>query len=570
MTQMKMPIGVQAKPDGSGKEKPWLQHYPDGVPETIDEKAIGSLADLFLASAEVYSARPVARSFGTSLTYGQLAKEAKAVATWLQAQGLKKGDRVAIMLPNVMAYPTAMFGALLGGFTIVNVNPLYTATELAHQIADSGARILFVLENVAHTVTEAGLDLERIVIVSPGDLLGARGWAVNFISRHVRKAVPPFTLPKAVLFSQMLAEGRRQTMQPVQVGPDDVAFLQYTGGTTGISKGAVLLHRNVAANVAQCETWMRAFIAEGQQVMITALPLYHIFALTICCLLMVRCGGTMVLIANPRDLDGFVKTLKSVRFTMMAGVNTLYAALVRHPGIHEVDFSALTVCVSGGMTTQETVADAWQCLTGRPIVEGYGLSETSPVVSFNRFDIPAFTGTVGYPTPSTIVSVRGPDGEVLAQGETGELCVKGPQVMIGYWHRPKDTAATMTTDGFLRTGDIALITDVGQIRLIDRLKDIVIVSGFNVYPSEVEDVLVRHPSILEAAVVGTRDEKSGEAVVAYVVKNDPTLNEADIYAFCHKYLAAYKVPHRIEFRTELPKSNVGKVLRRQLRDETGT
>ncbi|MBM6592447.1 AMP-binding protein [Microvirga pudoricolor] len=549
--------------------KPWLASYPPSVPPAIDEN-VGTLVDMLQASVSAFPERPAVESFGSRMTYTELGRASDAVASWLQHQGLEKGDRVAIMLPNVMAYPAVIFGILKAGYAVVNVNPLYTARELGHQIQDSGARILFVLENFAHTVEEAlpSLKLDRTVIVAPGDLLGLKGAIVNLVSRRVKRAVKPYRLPSSITFKTVMKEEGSCKPKAVAVSPDDVAFLQYTGGTTGIAKGAVLLHRNVAANVIQTEFWMRPHFGERtDHVMIAALPLYHIFGLTVCSLLVVRIGGCQLLIANPRDIPGFVKTLKSRPFTLMAGVNTLYNALANAPGIEQVDFSRMVLAAAGGMATQEAVARKWKLITGKPIVEGYGLSETSPIVCINRLDIEDFTGTIGYPIPSTDVSVRSGDGTPLPYGERGELCIKGPQVMAGYWKRPDETAKVMTADGYFRSGDVAVIEPDGRVRIVDRMKDMVLVSGFNVYPNEVEDVLVRHPGVLEAAVIGLPDEASGEAVVAYVVRKDQALQADALRAFCRENLTGYKVPRRIEFREALPKTNVGKVLRRALKDE---
>jgi long-chain acyl-CoA synthetase len=550
--------------------RPWLNSYPPQVPKTIDADGTGTLIDIFREAVSTYGSRNAAESFGKRMTYAELGRHADAVASWLQAQGFAKGDRVAIMMPNVMAYPAVLFGILAADCTVVNVNPLYTARELTHQMQDSGARALFVLENFGATVEEAlpEMRLDHLVVVKPGDLLGLKGVVVNLVSRHVKKAVKPYRLPQAVSFGSVLAQGARQRPKPVAVSPDDVAFLQYTGGTTGVSKGAVLLHRNVVANVLQCEAWMRPFFGERtDHVMVTALPLYHIFGLTVCALLMTRIGGCQLLIANPRDISGFVKILKASRITLMSGVNTLYNALANAPGIEEVDFSQLVFAVSGGMATQAVVAKKWKAVTGQPIVEGYGLSETSPVVCANRLDIEEFTGTIGYPLPSTDVSVRAQDGTPLPFGERGELCVKGPQVMAGYWQRPDETAKVMTPDGFFRTGDVAVILPHGEVKIVDRMKDMILVSGFNVYPNEVEDVLVQHPGVTEAAVIGLPDPNAGETVVAYVVRKDPALTADELRRFCREVLTAYKVPRQIEFREGLPKSNVGKVLRRVLKDE---
>jgi long-chain acyl-CoA synthetase len=550
--------------------RPWLDAYPPQVPKVIDEAKIGTLVDMFREGVSAYAGRNAAESFGKRMTYAALGRNADAVASWLQAQGLQKGDRVAIMLPNVMAYPAILFGILCAGCTVVNVNPLYTARELTHQLKDAGARHLFVLENFAAVVQDAlpGLGLKQVVLVTPGDLLGLKGAIVNLVSRHVKKAVKPYDLPAAISFKSVLGQGSKQPPRAVTVSPDDVAFLQYTGGTTGVAKGAVLLHRNVVANVLQCEAWMRPFFGErNDHVMVTALPLYHIFGLTVCALLMTKIGGCQLLIANPRDIAGFVKTLKSSPFTLMSGVNTLYNALANAPGIREVDFSQMVFAVSGGMATQAAVAKKWKQVTGQPIVEGYGLSETSPVICANRLDIEEFTGTIGYPLPSTDVSIRAADGTDLAYGERGELCAKGPQVMAGYWQRPDETAKAMTPDGYFRTGDVAVMQPSGEVKIVDRMKDMILVSGFNVYPNEVEEVIAQHPGVTEVAVIGLPDENAGEVVVAYVVRKDADLTPDALRAFCRENLTAYKVPRRVEFREALPKTNVGKVLRRALKDE---
>lgn len=549
---------------------PWTAHYPAGVPAEIDLAKLEPIGDLFRRAVRDYAAAPAFESFGKRLSYSDVLAQAERFGGWLQSRGLKKGDRVALMMPNVMAYPVALFGTLLAGFTVVNVNPLYTPRELAHQINDSGAQALVVLENFAHVVEEAKADmpaLRHVIISTPGDLLGLKGHIVNLVSRHVKKAVKPHGLTDATAFSAALKAGA--ALQPVQVGLDDVAFLQYTGGTTGVSKGATLLHRNVAANVAQCASWFGPTLAKhrGENVMVTALPLYHIFALTCCCLFMMRIGACCLLIANPRDIPGFVKTLKTRPFTMMSGVNTLYNALANNPDIKGVDFSKLIFAVAGGMATQAAVAKSWKVLTGVPICEGYGLSETSPVVCVNSPEIPEFTGTIGYPVPSTDVMILADNGQRAAPGEPGELCVRGPQVMAGYWQRPDETAKVMTADGFFRTGDVAVLQDDGQVKIVDRLKDMILVSGFNVYPNEVEDALVSHAGVMEAAVIGLPDEHSGEAVTAFVVRRDPALTADELRAHAREMLTPYKVPRQIFFRDALPKTNVGKVLRRVLREE---
>jgi len=550
--------------------KPWLKSYPPGVLAEIDLQQVGTLVDLLRDSVSRYAHQPALESFGKQLTYAELGEAANAVASWLQGRGLGKGDRVAIMMPNVLAYPAILFGALVAGCTVINVNPLYTARELCHQVNDAGARVLFVGENFGHTVEKAGsrLKLDETVVVTPGDLMGLKGSVVNLMARRFKKAVQPFHLPKAKTFSSVLAIGQKSPPKPIAVAPDDVAFLQYTGGTTGVAKGAMLLHRNVAANVAQIDAWMRPFVKiETQHVIATALPLYHIFALTGCCLYACRIGACQILIANPRDIVDFIKTLKARPPTGLLLVNTLYNALANHSQIGTVDLSKLTFCIAGGMATQAAVAQRWKALTGKPIIEGYGLSETSPVVCINRPDLEEFSGTIGYPVPSTEVSIRSPEGRVLPPGEAGELCVKGPQVMAGYWNHPDETARVMMPDGFFRTGDAAVLLPDGQIKLVDRIKDVIIVSGFNVYPNEVEAVLVSHPGVLEAAVIGVPDEHVGEAVAAYIVPKDPNLTAQDIRTYCRENLIGYKIPRRVEFRDSLPKTNVGKVLRRVLRDE---
>ncbi|WP_051086530.1 AMP-binding protein [Methylobacterium sp. WSM2598] len=559
-------------PSPSHPDRPWLRAYPEGVPAEIATDQLGTLADLFARSTARFADRPAIRCFGADLTYADLRAGAEAFAGWLQAQGIRKGDRVALMLPNVPAYPIALFGALIAGATAVNVNPLYTARELTHQIGDAGARVLIVLENFAGVVAEAlpALPgLERVVVAGPGDALGLRGRLIDLASRHLKKAVPPYSLPagRSVAFRASLAAGRRAGFTPVDIAPDDLAFLQYTGGTTGISKGAMLTHRNVTANIEQSRLWFGMRDDEGPgRVMVTALPLYHIYGLTCCFFFMTRLGACCLLVPNPRDIAGFVKLLRTNRFTNLSGVNTLFNALLNHPDIGQVDWSALEYANAGGMAVQAVVARRWKALTGKPIIEGYGLSETAPVVSINRRDLTEWSGTIGYPVPSTEVSVRDPAGQEVATGEAGELCVRGPQVMPGYWRRPDETARVMTPDGFFRTGDVAVLQPDGQLRLVDRMKDMILVSGFNVYPNEVEDVLATHPGVLEVAVVGRPLPETGETVVAHVVRRDPDLTADALRAFARKNLTAYKVPREFVFHETLPKSNVGKVLRRELRD----
>ena len=535
----------------------------------IDATAIPTIPHIFNESVRTHAASPAVESFGKRLTYAEVGEAARAVTSWLQQQGFRKGDRIAIMMPNVMAYPPLLFGILAGGYVVVNVNPLYTPRELTHQLRDSGARALFVLENFGNTVEETlkAVKLDRVVLVAPGDLLGLKGKIINFVSRRIKKAVPAFSLPGAVTFSQALSQGRSRAPSAVEVLPQDIAFLQYTGGTTGVSKGAMLTHANVGANVMQIDVLIGEALSDlPNPVMITALPLYHIYALTSCCIHLTHIGGMQVLIANPRDLSGLIDTIKAKKFNSIALVNTLYAALVDHPRIREVDFSGLRHSSAGGMATQAVVARKWKEISGRPIIEGYGLSETSPVVSSNRTDIADFTGTVGYALASTQVSIRDAEGNPLPDGQPGELCVKGPQVMAGYWNRPEETARSMTADGFFKTGDVAVIQPDGAIKLVDRIKDMILVSGFNVYPNEIEDVLATHPKVAEVAVVGMADAHSGETVRAIIVPRDPTLTKEEVIAFARENLTAYKVPKRVDFRDALPKTNVGKILRRELRD----
>lgn len=549
--------------------RPWLASYPPDVPADIDPAAYSTVVEIFRRSAADYADRPAMESFGARLSYRAFEQAADRVAAWLQSQGLQKGDRVAIMSPNVLAYPVILFGVLIAGGVVVNVNPLYTPGELEHQLNDAGARFLFVFENFAHTAERAWprMKIERAIIVTAGDLMGVKGLVVNFVARHVKKMVPAYSLPGALPFSTVLktpAEDRR----PVDIAPDDVAFLQYTGGTTGVAKGAVLLHRNIAANVTQSWAWLEWYLEpRGPHVMVTALPLYHIFALTACCILLIRTGGCCLLIANPRDLDGLVATMRKSRFTLFSGVNTLYAALADHRDIGKVDFSPLVMNISGGMATQEVVAQKWKALTGRPIIEGYGLSETSPIVTVNRPDISQFTGGIGYPQPSTEISIRTTDDAIAPLGERGELWVRGPQVMPCYWRRPDETAKVMTPDGFFRTGDIAIMEPDGMLKIVDRLKDMILVSGFNVYPNEVEAALIEHPKVKEVAVIGVPFAHSGEAPMAFVVARDESLTAEELRRFAHERLTGYKAPRFYEFRDSLPKTNVGKILRRALKEE---
>jgi long-chain acyl-CoA synthetase len=556
---------MSGSPDAS---RPWLASYPAGVPHDIDPAQLPTLADLFEASVKAYPDRIAFETFGKRITYRQFERHVRDLASALQRMGLNKGDRIAVMMPNHIAYPVIMFASAINGYTIVNVNPLYTPREFAHQINDSGARLIFIADVCAHTLDKALNDcekLERAVLVRMGDLLGLKGMIVNFVVRHVKKLVTPYTLPLTHSFMSFLEWGAREPMKRMEVAPDDLAFLQYTGGTTGVSKGAMLTHRNMAANVLQAEAWLEpALDRNAQHVMYTALPLYHILALTACCLFMFRIGATQVLITNPRDIPGLIDQMGKRPPTLLVMVDALYDALARHADIGKADLSKLVFCVSGGMATRAPVARRWKALTGKPIIEGYGLSEASPLVTINRLDIDEFTGTVGFPVSSTQVRVIDGAGADVPQGEPGELCIKGPQVTSGYFSASGDAPSALDADGWFRTGDIGVLNADGSVTIVDRLKDMIIVSGLKVFPNEVESVLVSHPDVIEAAVVGEPDEQSGERVCAYVVCS-AELSADDLRAFAREQLAPYKAPRRIAFVEQLPKSHVGKVLRRELR-----
>jgi long-chain acyl-CoA synthetase len=551
-------------------EKIWLKSYPEGVPAEIDISQYSSVTHLLEESFRKYAGAKAYVCMDKFLTYAEVDQMSRKFGAWLQGKGLKPGARVAIMLPNVLQYPVAMAGILRAGYTVVNVNPLYTPRELEHQLKDSGAEAIIVLENFATTVQQVlhETPVKHVIVATMGDLLGGvKGAIVNLVVRHVKKMVPAFSLPAAVSFKQVLAEGSRLTLNPAKVGHDDIAFLQYTGGTTGVSKGAVLLHRNVIANVLQNEAWLHMGPQQEQVVFVCALPLYHIYSLTISAFMGMRLGGLNVLVPNPRDIPGFVKELSKYRVTVFPAVNTLYNALLNNPDFSKLDFSSYKVCNGGGMAVQQAVADKWLKVTGTPIIEGYGLSETSPVATANRVDIHEFTGTIGLPIPSTDVCILDDDGKPVPLGQPGEIGIRGPQVMAGYWLRPDETAKSMTADGFFKTGDIGIMDERGYTRIVDRKKDMIIVSGFNVYPNEVEGVVAAHPGVLECACIGVPDKNSGEAVKLFVVRKDPSLTAESLMEFCKTELTAYKKPKYIEFRDDLPKTNVGKILRRQLRDE---
>ena len=551
--------------------RPWLAHYPPGVPAEIDAGACSSIVAMFNATCARHPRRPAYSSFGVTLAWSELDRQSARFAAFLASElKLGKGDRIAIMLPNLLQYPISLFGALRAGLTVVNVNPLYTARELQHQLEDSGAGSIVVLENFAATLQEAigKTEVKHVIVTSIGDQLGfPKGPLISFAVKHIKKMVPRWSLPAHLCFGDVLRKGMGMPPPTVQLGHDDIAFLQYTGGTTGVAKGAMLTHGNMVANTLQLAAWVGDLFTQGEEQIVTALPLYHIFSLTVNAILMTYFGGENVLITNPRDIPAFIKTLKKSRWSAITGVNTLYNALLHHPGFASVDCSRVKFALAGGMAVQRAVAERWKKATGIPLIEGYGLTETSPVVTANPLDIKDYTGSIGMPLPSTEVTLRDDDDCEVAAGRPGELCVRGPQVMKGYWNRPEETAKVMDLDGWLRTGDIARMDDEGLLYIVDRKKDMILVSGFNVYPNEIEDVVARHPGVLEVAAIGVPDEHSGEVVKLFVVKKDPALTEAALKQYCHDQLTGYKRPRNIEFRKDLPKSNVGKILRRELRDE---
>ena len=554
-------------------EKIWIKSYPGSVPAEIDFSRYHSLVQLLEESFSKYAERHAYACMDKRITYGEVDAMSKKLAAWLQGQGLSKGARVALMMPNVLQYPVAIAAVLRAGYTVVNVNPLYTPRELEHQLKDSGAEAIIILENFAHTLEKviAHTGIKIAVVASMGDLLGGvKGTIVNFVVRNIKKMVPEFSLPNAIRFNRTLAQGARMRLKPVELGHDDIAFLQYTGGTTGLSKGAMLSHRNVIANLLQNEVWLQPAMDMPPKVesltFICALPLYHIFALTVCCLMGSRLGGMNILIPNPRDIPGLVKEMSKYKFNMLPAVNTLYNGLLNNPDFARLDFSNLKLCNGGGMAVQKAVNDRWLKITGKSIVEGYGLSETSPVAIANPANSPEFTGTIGLPISSTEVVILDDDGHEVPLGQPGEIAIRGPQVMVGYWNRPDETASVMTADGYFKSGDIGIMDARGYVTIVDRKKDMVLVSGFNVYPNEVEGVVAMHPGVQECAVVGVPDESSGEAVKLFVVRRDPELTAESLMAYCHEQLTGYKRPRFIEFRNELPKTNVGKILRRELRD----
>ncbi|MRV76617.1 long-chain-fatty-acid--CoA ligase [Duganella sp. FT92W] len=555
-------------------EKIWLKSYPPGVPAEIDPDQYRSLVHLLEESFQKYANRNAYVCMDKYLTYADVDKMSRQLGAWLQSRGLKKGARVAIMMPNVLQYPISIAAILRAGYTVVNVNPLYTPRELEHQLNDSGAEAIIILENFATTLEQVlpRTKVKHIVVASMGELLGGlKGAIVNFVVRNVKKMVPAFSLPNAVRFKSVLGQGAGMKLTPVDLKATDVAFLQYTGGTTGVSKGATLTHRNIVANLLQNEAWAQPGLQKPPQVeqltIVCALPLYHIFALTACAMWGTRMGALNILIPNPRDIGGFIKELAKYKFSMLPAVNTLYNALVNHPEFSKLDFSGLKICNGGGMAVQQAVNDKWLKATGVPIIEGYGLSETAPTATCNRGDSTAFTATIGLPICSTDIAILDDDGKEVPLGQPGEIAIRGPQVMAGYWQRPEETAKVMTADGYFKSGDVGVMDERGYVKIVDRKKDMVLVSGFNVYPNEVEGVVASHPGVMECACIGVPDEHSGEAVKVFVVRKDPNLTVDTLMAFCKENLTGYKKPKYIEFRDELPKTNVGKILRRALRDE---
>ena len=557
--------------------RPWLDQYPDGVAADLGPAPFPSLVHLLEDAFERHAQRDQLLFMGQALTFAEVDAQSRAIGAWLQSLGLEPGARVALMMPNVPQMVVSLAAVLRAGYVVVNVNPLYTPRELSHQLVDSGAEAIVILENFAATLAPviAQTRVRHVLVTQLGDALPAvKRWLINSVVRHVKKLIPAWSLPERAghtlaRWPDALAAGRGMTLNRVSPGPDDLAFLQYTGGTTGVSKGAMLHHRNVVANIAQCESWFSPITRRHSEPMtgVCALPLYHIFALTICFMLGARLGQRMVLVPNARDIAGTIKTLASVRFHLFPAVNTLYNALMDHPDIKTVDFSALAISMGGGMAVQQATAQRWLALTGCPIVEGYGLSETSPVACANRVDVKDYTGAIGYPMPSTEIAIRDDDGRDVPHGTAGEICIRGPQVMSGYWQRPDETALVLDAEGWFRSGDIGTMDENGQVRIVDRKKDMILVSGFNVYPNEIEQVVSLMPGVAECAAVGMPDPRSGEAVRLCIVRRDPKLSEEDVAAWCREQLTAYKRPHVIEFHATLPKTNVGKILRRELRDK---
>ncbi len=551
-------------------EKIWLNEYPAGVPAEVDLNEFSSIKDILEKSCRRFADLPAYSNMGVTLRYRDIDRLSRDFGAYLQGLGLGKGERVAIMMPNVLQYPVALFGTLRAGLTVVNVNPLYTPRELEHQLNDSGSTVIVIIENFAHTLQEvlARTPVKTVVTTELGDLFSfPKRLLVNFVVKRVKKMVPAWTMPGTVPFRQALSQGVGQTLTDVPLNHDDIAFLQYTGGTTGVSKGAMLTHGNMVANLQQASAWLSPFSKPAEETIITALPLYHIFSMTANCLTFMKVGGHNILITNPRDMPGFVKELGKIKFTVMTGVNTLFNGLLHTPGFEKLDFSTFKIALGGGMAVQRAVAEQWRKVTGVPLIEAYGLTETSPAACINPLTLTEYNGNIGLPISSTELSIRDDEGRELGFGEdqVGEICIRGPQVMRGYWNRPEETAQVMTEDGYLRTGDVGYVNQRGYVRIVDRKKDMILVSGFNVYPNEIEDVVAHHPMVREVAAVGIPDEKSGEAVKIVVVRKDEALTVEMLLEHCRRELTGYKLPRHVEFRTELPKSNVGKILRRLLR-----
>ena len=553
-------------------EKIWFKNYEPGVRHEVDTNEFASIPDVFRQAVGQFRDRPAMANMDKVLSYGELDVLSREFGSYLQnTLRLARGSRVAVMMPNLLQYPVAVFGILRAGYTVVNVNPLYTPRELEHQLKDAGADAIVIVENFASVLEQVirRTPVKQVIVTGVGDLLGfPKRTIVNFVLRKVKKMVPPYRLPGHVRFLDALAAGRRASCEDAALTHDDIAFLQYTGGTTGVSKGAMLTHGNIVANMQQAAEWVKNQVRPGQEIIVTALPLYHIFSLTANLMVFTRSGALNILITNPRDIPGFIKEMGKYKVTAMTGVNTLFNALVNHPDFSRLDFSSWRVVLGGGMAVQKAVADKWKQVTGIPLIEAYGLTETSPAACINPLTLPAYNGCIGLPVPSTDIQIRDLEGREVAMGEAGELFIKGPQVMKGYWNRPEETAKVLGQDGFLATGDMAVITPDGFVKLVDRKKDMILVSGFNVYPNEIEDVVAMHPGVLEVACIGLPDDKSGEVVKVFVVRKDPNLTERDIIEHCKANLTGYKVPKFVEFRNELPKTNVGKILRRALRDET--
>ncbi len=550
-------------------DKIWIKTYPTGVPAEISIDHVPSLVALFEDACRKYAEKMAYVSMGREMTYGELDSLTRDFAGWLQSLGLKKGDRVALMMPNLLQYPVALFGTLRAGCVVVNCNPLYTPRELEHQLKDSGATAIVIVENFANTLQQviAKTVVKHVVVTPMGEMLGMlKGTLVNLVVRHVKKLVPAWSLPGSINFTSALAAGRRHGLDPVTLGHDDLAFLQYTGGTTGVSKGAMLTHANISSNVMQAYSWIKPVVNEGEEFIITALPLYHIFALTANCLTFLMIGARNLLIANPRDIPGFVKEWAKYPITVVTGVNTLFNALLNNAEFAALDFSTMKVTLGGGMAVQGPVADRWRKVTGTPLLQAYGLTETSPAATINPLHMTEFNGSIGLPISSTEVAIRDDSGKEVPLGQVGEICIRGPQVMKGYWQRPEETANVMYGDGFLKTGDMGYIDHLGYVFLVDRKKDMILVSGFNVYPNEVEEAVAMHEGVSDVAAIGVHDDNSGEAVKIFVVRKDPNLTAEELIAHCRKQLTGYKVPKHVEFRADLPRTNVGKILRRALKE----